>query len=85
MGLVANEKIQVVNISTGARFETYVFEGERGSGQVVVNGGAARLAEAGDRIIICSYALVPEEELAGYHPRVAVLDERNRIVEMLGE
>jgi aspartate 1-decarboxylase len=81
--LVANERIQVVNIDTGARFETYVFVGEAGSGEIAVNGGAARLAEPGDRIIVCAYALVSEEELPTFRPRVAVLDDKNRILEML--
>jgi aspartate 1-decarboxylase len=84
VGLVANERIQVINIDTGARFETYVFEGAAGDGKIAVNGGAARLATPGDRIIICAYALVDESELPGFRPHVAVLDERNRIVETLG-
>jgi aspartate 1-decarboxylase len=83
VGLVANEQIQVVNVSTGARFVTYVFQGEAGSGRIQVNGGAARLAQPGDRIIICAYAIVPEEDVPGWAPRVAVLDERNRVVEMI--
>lgn len=83
VGLVANEHIHVVNISTGARFETYVIEGAAGDGEFCVNGAAARLAEPGDRIIVLSYAFVPEADVPGWRPQVAIVDEANRIVEMI--
>ena len=82
--LVPNELVHVVNINTGARFETYVIEGERGSGSIAVNGGAARLAVPGDRIIVLAYAMVDEADVPGFTPRVAVLDERNEIVQTIG-
>lgn len=76
--LVPNEKIQVVNVNTGARFETYVIPGEPGSGIIGVNGGAARLAAVDDVILIISYALMEEEEAAHYTPKVIFLDENNK-------
>lgn len=83
VGMVPNEKVQVVNNNNGARFETYIIPGKRGSREICVNGAAARLVEVGDVIIIISYALVPEEKLAEHRPKVAVLNENNEIVEML--
>lgn len=83
VGMVPNEKVQVVNNNNGARFETYIIPGKRGSREICVNGAAARLVEVGDVIIIISYALVPEEKLAEHKPKVAILNENNEIVEML--
>ncbi|MFW5947783.1 MAG: aspartate 1-decarboxylase [Gemmatimonadota bacterium] len=76
--LLEYEKVQVVNIENGARFETYVIEGEEGSGDVVLNGAAARLVQPGDRVIIMAYAGFDEAELEGFEPRVVLVDERNR-------
>ncbi len=72
------ERVQVVNINNGARFETYTMRGEPGSGQVVLNGAAARLAQPGDRVIIISYASYGDAELAGFRPTLVFVDERNR-------
>jgi aspartate 1-decarboxylase len=83
VGLVANEKVQIVNNNNGARFETYIIPGERGSGVVCLNGAAARLVQEGDVVIIISYALVPEERIPYHQPKVAIMDENNQIVEML--
>ncbi|MBS8264662.1 aspartate 1-decarboxylase [Mesobacillus boroniphilus] len=83
VGMVANEKVQIVNNNNGARFETYIIPGERGSGVVCLNGAAARLVHEGDVVIIISYALVPEEKIPSHQPKVALMDENNRIVEML--
>jgi len=74
------EKVQVVNNNNGARFETYVIEGEPGSGQVCLNGAAARLGEPGDILIILSYVQVEEEKAREHKPRVVFVDEKNRIV-----
>ncbi|GAB7387555.1 aspartate 1-decarboxylase [Bacillaceae bacterium] len=82
--ILPHEKVQVLNINNGARFETYVIAGEAGSGVICLNGAAARLVQPGDKVIIISYALVPEERVRDHQPRVAVMDERNRIVQMLG-
>ncbi len=79
--LTPYERIQVVNIDNGARFETYVLPGPPGSGDVCLNGAAARLGEIGDRVIIISYAHYEESEIAGHGPRVVRVDERNHIIE----
>lgn len=73
------EKVQVVNINNGARLETYVIAGERGSGTIQLNGAAARLGAPGDRVIVISYAEYDEAELAGFAPRIVHVDEHNRI------
>ncbi|WP_071459943.1 aspartate 1-decarboxylase [Bacillus massilinigeriensis] len=83
VGLVANEKVQIVNNNNGARFETYIIPGKRNSGTICLNGAAARLVQEGDVVIIISYALVAENEMATHKPKVAIMDENNRIVEML--
>lgn len=83
VGMVANEKVQIVNNNNGARFETYIIPGERGSGVVCLNGAAARLVHEGDVVIIISYALVAEEKVATHQPKVALMNEHNQIVEML--
>ncbi|MBU0753532.1 MAG: aspartate 1-decarboxylase [Planctomycetes bacterium] len=75
--LIPNEKIQVVNVNTGGRFETYVIPGEPGSGIIGVNGGAARLAAEGDTILVISYTMMEEEKARAYQPQVILLDENN--------
>lgn len=77
-GLLPGEKVSIVNNNNGARFETYVIEGPRGTGCICLNGAAARLAVPGDVVIIMSYALMTYEEAADFHPRV-VLPEGNRV------
>lgn len=77
--LLPHERVQVVNVNNGARFETYVLPGEAGTGVVCLNGAAARLGEIGDRVIIISYAHFEEAEAAAHQPRVVTVDERNRI------
>ncbi|WP_409270453.1 aspartate 1-decarboxylase [Neobacillus sp. SCS-31] len=83
VGMVANEKVQIVNNNNGARLETYIIPGERGSGVVCLNGAAARLVQEGDVVIIISYVLVPEEKVASHEPKVAIMDENNLIVELI--
>jgi len=78
-GLVAFEKVKVYNINNGERFDTYVIEGERGSRVIGLNGAAARKGLVGDLIIIASYCLVDESELAGFSPKVVLLGSGNRI------
>jgi aspartate 1-decarboxylase len=77
--LIPNEKVQVVNNNNGARFETYVIRGERGSGIVCLNGAAARLAQVGDVVIIISYALMPVEDAKKYEPVLVFPDDNNRL------
>ncbi len=72
------ERVQVVDINNGSRFETYTIAGERGSGLICLNGAAARQVQTGDKIIIMSYAMMSDEELKDYSPRVVFVDENNR-------
>ncbi|PFP27270.1 aspartate 1-decarboxylase [Bacillus sp. AFS073361] len=83
VGMIANEKVQIVNNNNGARLETYIIPGERGSGVICLNGAAARLVQKGDIVIIISYALIAEEKVAAHKPKVAIMDEGNRIKELI--
>lgn len=77
-----NEKVTIVNNNNGARLETYVIAGEPGSGQICLNGAAARLVQPGDIVIIISYAMMENSEAKSYQPKVLFMDgETNRIVE----
>ena len=78
--LLPFEKVQVVNVSNGARLETYLIEGERGSGTIQLNGAAARLGAVGDHVIVISYAHYDESELEEFAPRIVFVDETNQIV-----
>ncbi len=78
--LLPYEKVQVLNLSNGSRLETYVIEAPRGSGEIQLNGPAARLGQAGDQVIIVSYAEYSEEEVASHVPTVVRVDERNRLL-----
>ena len=79
-GLYEGERGQIVNINTGERIETYVIEGERGTGQVCLNGPAARRVQPGDVIIVIAYALLAPEEAQGFKPTVLFPDtETNRL------
>lgn len=79
-GMIPYQQVSVVNVNNGARLETYLIEGERGSGVICLNGAAARLGHAGDIIIIISYGIVPEKEVPkGYEPVVVYVDEKNKI------
>lgn len=84
-GILPNERVQVLNLNNGARFETYVIKAPAGSGAVILNGPAARLAYPGDEVIVISYALVPEEEAGRLKPRVVFVDENNRVKEVREE
>lgn len=83
VGMVENEKVQIVNNHNGARFETYIIPGEKGSGIICLNGAAARLVQPGDTVIIISYALVSEDKLAEHTPKIAIMDEENQIIELI--
>lgn len=78
--LLEHERVQVVDIDNGARLETYVIAGPRGSGEVCLNGAAARLVAPGDRVIVISYATYDEQEARAHRPVVVLCDERNRPV-----
>jgi aspartate 1-decarboxylase len=73
------EKVQVVNVNNGARLETYVIEGERGSGTLQLNGAAARLGMKGDHVIVISYGEFEEAELEDFAPRLVFVDAGNRV------
>ena len=73
------EQVHVVNVNNGARFETYAIQGDRGTGQVIVNGAAARLVQPGDKVIIFSYASYDADELEAFEPTLVFVDEQNRI------
>ena len=78
--IIANEKVQIVNNNNGARLETYVIPGERGTGTICLNGAAARLVQVGDIVIIISYALMEREEARNHKPLLVFPDEHNKIV-----
>lgn len=80
-----NEKVQIVDNYNGARFETYVIPGPRGSGVICLNGAAARLVQPGDKIIIISYGMMTSEEARNYKPLIAILDENNQVVQTTKE
>jgi aspartate 1-decarboxylase len=75
-----HEQVHVLDIDNGARFETYTIAGARGSGEITINGAAARLVHTGDKVIVVSYAEYEEAELDTYEPRVVHVDADNRIV-----
>ncbi len=83
VGMLPNEKVHIVNNNNGARFETYIISGERGSGVICVNGAAARLVQKGDVVIILSYAYVMNDEAKDHKPTVAIMNENNSIREII--
>ncbi|MDO6655415.1 aspartate 1-decarboxylase [Anaerobacillus sp. 1_MG-2023] len=84
VGMLPNEKVQIVNNNNGARLETYIIPGARGSGVVCLNGAAARLVQEGDVVIIVAYGMMSEEEARNFTPRVAIMDDHNTIIDMIG-
>jgi aspartate 1-decarboxylase len=83
VGMIANEKVQIVNNNNGARLETYIIPGEKGSGVICLNGAAARLVQKGDIVIIISYTLVADDKISAHKPKVAIMDENNQIKELI--
>ncbi len=80
-GIQVWERVQVVDVNNGARFETYVIPGEAGKGEIQLNGAAAHLVELGDRVIIMAYAQFNAAEMLDHHPIVVIVNEHNQIVE----
>lgn len=78
-GILAHEQVDVLNINSGARFTTYAIEAPAGSCTFGVNGAAARLVQAGDKIIVVAYCQLPAEEARNYAPNVVLLDDENRV------
>ncbi len=83
--MLVNERIQVLNINTGARFETYIIEGERGAGAVCLNGAAARLGQPGDLIIALTYTIMDAEEAKTHQPKVVHVDADNKVLRVDAE
>ena len=77
-GILPNQYIEIYNIANGARFSTYVIRAPRGSGEISLNGAAARLGSVGDLLIICAYSVYSEAELENHEPVVVLVDEQNR-------
>ena len=78
-GILEYEKVHIVDIDNGARFETYTIAGERGSGMICLNGAAARCVQVGDKIILMAYCDVDEEEAKTHKPKVVFVDNENKI------
>ncbi|HAJ74649.1 MAG TPA: aspartate 1-decarboxylase [Lachnospiraceae bacterium] len=79
-GIFEYEKVQIVDVNNGNRFETYTIAGERGSGMICLNGAAARCVSVGDKIILMAYAGMTPEEVKNYHPSVVFVDDDNKVV-----
>jgi aspartate 1-decarboxylase len=80
--ILEHELVHVLDIDNGNRFETYTIAGRRGSGDLIINGAAARLVHTGDTVIVVSYAEYEEEEIGSYEPKVVHVNGRNRIVDV---
>ena len=78
-GIIEYEKVQIVDVDNGARFETYAIAGERGSGMICLNGAAARCVQPNDKIIIMCYCDMDEEEAKAHKPKVVFVDDENKI------
>lgn len=82
-GMAINEKVLVADCESGTRFESYIFEGERSSGKIQVNGAAAKLTAVGHHVLIMSFALLTAKEMKDHRPRVAICDAHNGVAELL--
>jgi aspartate 1-decarboxylase len=80
--LLEGEQVAIVDVTNGARLETYVIPGERGSGVIGINGAAAHLVHPGDLVILIAYGQLDEAEVAAYDPRVVFVDAQNRVMEI---
>ena len=78
--IIPNEKVQVVNMNNGVRLETYVIAGKKGSGTITMNGGAARHASVGDKLLIMSYMLLETKDAITYNPKIVFVDDKNKII-----
>lgn len=78
-GILVYEQVDVLNINNGERFTTYTIPGKRGSGEICVNGAAARLVQRGDSVIICTYAHMEAEKARNFAPKIVLLDENNKV------
>jgi len=78
--IIPNERVQIVNLNNGARVETYVIAGKKGSGTICMNGGTARWAVVGDRVLIISYAMMEAKDAVVFKPKVISVNDKNKIV-----
>lgn len=78
--LIENEKVFIVNNNNGERFETYIIKGQRGSGQICLNGAAARKVQIGDVLIVMSFAMIDFDEAKQFKPRLVFPDDNNKLV-----
>ncbi|WP_284141314.1 MULTISPECIES: aspartate 1-decarboxylase [unclassified Virgibacillus] len=83
--ILPHEKVQIVNNNNGERFETYVIPGKRGSGTICLNGAAARLVQKGDIVIIIAYAMIANDELASFRPKVALMNSKNEVDQLINQ
>lgn len=79
-GMQANQYIEIYNVTNGERFNTYIIEAPAGSGEISLNGAAARKAQIGDILIICTYSGYDEAELRNHKPTIVLIGERNRVI-----
>ena len=78
-GILLHEKVDVLNINNGQRFTTYTIKAPRGSGEIKINGAAARMVQVGDSVIIVAYGSMDEKEAKNFQPKVILVDEKNRL------
>lgn len=81
-GILEYEKVQIVDVNNGNRFETYTIAGERGTGLICLNGAAARCVQVNDKIILMAYCTMDNEEAKTHKPKVVFVDEDNKILEV---
>jgi len=79
-GMKEFERVEIFNINNGARFSTYIILGKRGSGEIGINGAAARMAQAGDKVIVINYGMLESAEIAAHKPTIIMVDEHNRVI-----
>lgn len=84
-GILVGQKVDVLNINNGERFATYVIRGERDSGEICLNGAAARLVQRDDKVIIVAYAGLDQSEIESYKPKVVMVDDQNKIAQIIEE
>ncbi|MEE8524976.1 MAG: aspartate 1-decarboxylase [Thermoanaerobaculia bacterium] len=82
-GILAYEKVQVVDVTNGARLETYAIPAPAGSGKIQLNGAAAHLVEVGDLVIVMTYVVLPDDEARRWHPAIVHVDDDNRVREIV--
>lgn len=82
-GIAVYERVHIYNINNGNRLDTYAIPAKRGSGKIGLNGAAARLGQAGDKVIIASYVQISDEELPKHRCKVVLVDERNRVTKLI--